>query len=225
MFIIIIIIPSPSEMSEMRTVEFEAAATQTKQQETSATDSDKSEPRLTLSERMKGLERELRVLSESFKSIFRGKKWARKAYRRRERRRAERQQEVGHKPQFPADRLQNPVIVEGNGNKAEEGTQSPKDWEPSKIEEARDDRVEFRESQQLSGWELADTQTLIPQESGSNREDLIVLGRTSVSTRSELGSARRTTQVALAARPNEKRATPGALETGGRSREVSCTRN
>jgi hypothetical protein len=145
--------------------------TQAQAQETSATDSDISEPRLVtaLVEFAEGLKRELQVLSKGFKEITWSKRWTRKSYRILELRRAARQQEVVSQPQFPADRLQNPAIVEGNGNKAEDGTQSPKDWEPSKKEEARSEtsqefrRVKFRVSQQLSGSGLDDTQTLISQ--------------------------------------------------------------
>jgi hypothetical protein len=154
---------------------------------------------IALVEYVEGLQRHLQVLSKGIKEMTRSKRWAQKAYRRRERLRAEKQRIVVYQPQLPADRPQEPVIVEGNGNKAEDGTQSPQDWEPSKEEEARSDRVDFREGQQLIGCGLADTQTLISQEE-SNREDLVVLGRTPVNTGSQV----------LAARPVRSWAPPGA---------------
>jgi hypothetical protein len=51
--------------------------TQAQIQETSATDSDKSEPRLVIAlvEFVEGLQRELQVLSKGFKEITRSKRW------------------------------------------------------------------------------------------------------------------------------------------------------
>jgi hypothetical protein len=149
-----------------------------KNKETSATDSEKSEPCLVtaLVEYVEGLQRHLQVLSKEIKKITRSKRWAQKAYRRRERRRAAKQKEVGYQPQFPADRLQHPATVGGNGNKAEEGTQSPQDWEPSKKDEAR---TELR-SVYYEGTEVYEGGEDVKEE--SNREDLPVLGRTAVIT-------------------------------------------
>jgi hypothetical protein len=63
--------------------------------------------------------------------MFRAKKWAQKAHRRRERRRAARQKEVGNQPAFPEDCPQRPQTVEDYGNKVEAETQPPiKDWAP-----------------------------------------------------------------------------------------------
>jgi hypothetical protein len=151
----------------------EESLSKSNSEETSATDCDISEPRLVtaLVEHVEGLQRHLQVLSKGIKEITRSKRCYQKAYRRRERRRAARQKEVVCQPQFPADHPQKPAIVEGNGNKAEEGTQSPQDWEPSKEEEARSDRVDISEGQQLLGCWLADTQTQTSQK-GSNREDM-----------------------------------------------------
>jgi hypothetical protein len=170
-------------------------------QGTSATDCDISEPRLVtaLVEMVEGLQQHLQALSKGIKEITRSKRWAQKAYQRRERRRAEKQRIVVYQPQFPANHPQKPVIVDGNWNKAEEGSQSPQDWEPSKVEEARIVKVDFKVSQQLSGSGLDDTQTLSSQ-IGSNREDLVVLGRTPVNTGPQV----------LAARPVRRWAPPGA---------------
>jgi hypothetical protein len=90
-------------------------------------------------------------------------------------------------------------------------------------------RVEIREDQQLSGCGTVVTDTLVAQE-GSIMEDLQLSGSVQVITGIQMlsarparswGSARRTTPVAIAARPNQKRATPGACGTGGRSKEDS----
>jgi hypothetical protein len=51
---------------------------QTEQNEASATDSEKSEPCLTLIETIKGLQHELQILSKGFKQMVRAKKWAEK---------------------------------------------------------------------------------------------------------------------------------------------------
>jgi hypothetical protein len=145
-------------------------------QETPATDSEKSEPRLDegiLIKSIQGLQHVLQNLSQGIMELNRNKKWAQKAYARRERRRAAKQKEVVDQPsQFPADSprgLQQDASTADIGKKpAEEGTQSPKDWEPLGEEKVQSTRVEFREDQQLSGCGLADTQTLTPQE-GLNR--------------------------------------------------------
>jgi hypothetical protein len=64
------------------------AATQAQAQETSATDSDKSEPRLTevLMKRFNGLRRKLQTVTQRIKELIRNRKWAEKAHNRRERR-------------------------------------------------------------------------------------------------------------------------------------------
>jgi hypothetical protein len=114
------------------------AATQT-QQETSATESDISERRSeTLIKIFKGVQHTLQALSQGFREMVRAKKWAQKAHRRRERRRAARQKEVGNQSQVPVDCPQNPAIeIEGNGNKIEAGLQPQiEDWNPPEIETA-----------------------------------------------------------------------------------------
>jgi hypothetical protein len=113
-------------------------------QETSATDSDRSEPRFeTLIKTFKGMQHTLQALTQGFREMIRGKKWAQKAHARRERRRAARQKEVGNQPQPPADNRQENPDVEGNGSVlAEAGTQPPiEDWAPP------------TELSQGSGWE------------------------------------------------------------------------
>jgi hypothetical protein len=155
--------------------EKKASETQTDTQETSTTESDRSEPRVVLAliETVQGLQRELQVLAEGIKRKVRSKKWAQKAHARRERRGTARQKDVENQPsQFPAGSprgLQQDESTADIGKKpAEEGTQSPKDWEPLEVEKVQSTSVEFREDQQLSGCGLADTQTLTPQE-GLNR--------------------------------------------------------
>jgi hypothetical protein len=62
------------------------------QQETPATDSDKSEPRIdTLIKTVQGVQHTLQALTKGLKEMFRAKKWAQKDHARRERRRAARQ--------------------------------------------------------------------------------------------------------------------------------------
>jgi hypothetical protein len=117
---------------------------QTEQVETSATDSDKSEPRLpeALMKKVNGLQRKLQKANQGIKKIIRNRNWARKSHSRRERRRAAKQKEVGNHPKFPADCLQTQPFVGDYGNKDEAGTQPPtEDWAPPP------------EVKQGSGWE------------------------------------------------------------------------
>jgi hypothetical protein len=99
---------------------------QTKQQ-TSATGSEKPEPRLmeTLIANFKGMQHQLQTLTQSMKQLIREKKWARKAQKRRERRRAARQMEVEYQPLIPADSTPTPKPEGEDGIKTEAGTQPP----------------------------------------------------------------------------------------------------
>jgi hypothetical protein len=92
--------------------------TQAQTQETTATDSDKSEPRLAdiLIRKFDGLQHKLQAMTQGFKEIVRSRKWAQKAHARPERRRAGKQKEVGNRPQPPVDYPQKKPDVEGNGS-------------------------------------------------------------------------------------------------------------
>jgi hypothetical protein len=76
-------------------------------------------------EKVEHLLKELRAMMREHSAR---KKRALKARRRRERRRRSREATFNQQS-LPADRPQNLAIVEGNGSQAEEGTQSPEDWE------------------------------------------------------------------------------------------------
>jgi hypothetical protein len=116
----------------------ESSETQT-QDETPATDSEKSERRLdqrVLIKTFKGLQHTLHSLTQGIKELIRNKKWAQKAHAGRERRRAARQKEVGYQPsQFPADsplgQQRNVSTADIESKSAEAGIQPPtEDWTP-----------------------------------------------------------------------------------------------
>jgi septal ring factor EnvC (AmiA/AmiB activator) len=100
---------------------------QTEQQETSATESDRSEPRQldALMKKFDDLQRKLQKANHGIKEIIRKRKWAQKAQARRERRRAAKQKEAGKHPKFPVDCLQTQPIVGDYGSKDEAGSQPP----------------------------------------------------------------------------------------------------
>jgi hypothetical protein len=83
--------------------EKQTIGTQAQTQETSATDSDKPEPRPidTLTRKFDGSQHKLQAMTQGFKEMIRSRKWAQKAHARRERRRAGRQKEVGNQPHPP----------------------------------------------------------------------------------------------------------------------------
>jgi hypothetical protein len=128
----------PKIQSEVKlTVQKQDQQIQTVQDETSAADGDKSEPRLQAPiKTFKGVQHSPQVLTKGFKEMIRAERWAQKAHRRRERRRAARQKEVESQPsQFPAD---SPLGPQQDVNTAdieikspEAGTQPPtEDWAP-----------------------------------------------------------------------------------------------
>jgi hypothetical protein len=115
------------------TLQMQNQQIQTEQQETSAADSEKSEPSLAhaLMKKFEILQHKLEKANRGFKEIIKRRKWAQKAHARRVRRRAAKQQEAENHPKFPADRPQTPPIVGDYGNKDEAGTQLPtEDWAP-----------------------------------------------------------------------------------------------
>jgi hypothetical protein len=121
--------------------------TQTQALENPATESDRSEPRLihTLTKSFKGVQHTLHVLSQGFKKLLRDRKWARKAHKRRERRRAAKQKEVEDQPQIPVESTPNMLFAGEDGIKVEAGPQPPtEDWAPP------------TELSQGSGWECYD---------------------------------------------------------------------
>jgi hypothetical protein len=151
--------------------------------ETSATESDNSEPRLvtTLIKTVQGMQHTLDALTQGIKEMIRNKKWAKKAHARRERRRDAKHKEVENQPQIPADCSQTQPPVGDYGIKAEAGSQPPtEDWAPTELDEVKkvsDEEKEVYEVALSDDFEEPATtqkkpeQSLTPQQVAIMRRD------------------------------------------------------